>query len=73
VTSELSFIVSLPITCAHCDKEFAEIAAKLARLDHLTCPHCGTELALTSADWAAFRDKIKEFCIGKSSPPTKVK
>ena len=70
--SELSWVLPIPIPCGHCGKEFAQIAARLVDLVEIECPSCGMLLDLDTQEWAAFRNSVKEFSVGKFAPVAQV-
>jgi len=73
VRSELAWVVAIPVPCFNCEKEFSEIAGRLVRLEEAICPHCGTRLNLNTSEWSAFRDRVKEFSVGKQAPVAPIK
>ena len=73
VRSELFWVMTLPVPCGNCGKEFLEGVARLTALEDITCPRCGAVLDLNTDEWAAFRHSIKEFSIGKFSPVAPIK
>lgn len=66
--SELAFVVAFPIPCSHCENENLEFVGKLVDLEEIACPSCGAVLDLNTAEWAAFRKKLKKLCVRNLAP-----
>lgn len=73
VRSELFWVISIPVPCGNCGKEFFEGVARLVSLNDITCSHCGAVLDLNTSEWATFRNSLKEFSVGKFAPVAPIK
>jgi len=71
--SELTTVIQLPVPCGHCHKEFMQTVAWLIDKPTVACPMCGAVLDIDGAEWRAFRDAAKEFCVGKFAPVAPIK
>lgn len=63
--SELAWVISYPVACGNCGKEFLEGVARLVKVTEITCPGCSAFLDLNTKEWAAIRHSLKELYVGK--------
>lgn len=73
IRSDLSRVVEIPVPCANCGEEGFHVVGWLVKQLDVKCPKCGTLLNLNTEEWAAFRNALKEFHVGKQAPIAPVK
>jgi hypothetical protein len=54
MTSELNWVIQVPLRCPHCREESVEMLGCLIEYDKLACNRCGGLINLATDEWRAY-------------------